>query len=246
MGLYLNTREILFEHVILGGLWITMDVVSNLKEIQENIKLACEKSNRKIDEITVIGVTKYVTIERAEETIDAGIKNLGENRNEGFIEKHEVIGKKATWHFIGTLQTRKVKDIIEKIDYLHSLDRLSLAKEVNKRSDKPVNCFVQVNVSGEESKHGLAPENVLDFIEEIKNYENIYVVGLMTMAPHIKDREKIKEVFKRLAKLRDQISQKNYSHAPCHYLSMGMSNDYDIAIEEGATHIRIGTKLVGN
>ena len=225
---------------------ITMDVASNLIEIQENMKLACEKSNRKIDEITVIGVTKYVKIERAEETINAGVKNLGENRNEGFLEKHEVIGQKAKWHFIGTLQTRKVKDIIEKIDYLHSLDRLSLAKEINKRSEKPVDCFVQVNVSGEESKHGLAPESILDFIEEIKNYENVRVVGLMTMAPHIEDKEEIRGVFKRLAKLRDQISHKNYSHAPCHYLSMGMSNDYDIAIEEGATHIRIGSKLVGS
>lgn len=223
-----------------------MDVALNLKEIQENMKLACKKSNRKIDEITVIGVTKYVTIERAEETINAGVKNLGENRNEGFLEKHEVIGQKAKWHFIGTLQTRKVKDIIEKIDYLHSLDRLSLAKEINKRSEKPVDCFVQVNVSGEESKHGLAPESILDFIEEIKNYENVRVVGLMTMAPHIEDKEEIRGVFKRLAKLRDQISHKNYSHAPCHYLSMGMSNDYDIAIEEGATHIRIGSKLVGS
>jgi PLP dependent protein len=223
-----------------------MDVASNLKEIQENMKLACEKSNRKIDEITVIGVTKYVTIERAEETINAGVKNLGENRNEGFLEKHEVIGQKAKWHFIGTLQTRKVKDVIEKIDYLHSLDRLSLAKEINKRSEKSVNCFVQVNVSGEESKHGLAPESILDFIEEIKNYENVRVVGLMTMAPHIEDKDEIRGVFKRLAKLRDQISHKNYPHAPCHYLSMGMSNDYDIAIEEGATHIRIGSKLVGS
>ncbi|WP_068672700.1 YggS family pyridoxal phosphate-dependent enzyme [Oceanobacillus sp. Castelsardo] len=223
-----------------------MDVASNLIEIQENMKLACEKSNRKIDEITVIGVTKYVTIERAEETIDAGIKNLGENRNEGFLEKHKEIGQNAIWHFIGTLQTRKVKDIIQKIDYLHSLDRLSLAKEINKRSEKPVNCFVQVNVSGEESKHGLAPENVFDFIKEIEKYEKIRIVGLMTMAPHIEDRDEIRKVFKRLAELREQISQKNYSYAPCQFLSMGMSNDYDIAIEEGATHIRIGSKLVGS
>ncbi|WP_197046671.1 YggS family pyridoxal phosphate-dependent enzyme [Oceanobacillus salinisoli] len=223
-----------------------MDVAENLKEIEENMRKACVKSNRNFDEITIIGVTKYVTIERAEETIDAGIKNLGENRNEGFLEKYEKIGNKASWHFIGTLQSRKVKDVINKIDYLHSLDRKSLAKEVNKRTEKPVNCFVQVNVSGEESKHGLAHGGVLPFIEELEKFPNIRVVGLMTMAPHIDDREEIRGVFRQLAELRGQIKEKNYKHAPCEYLSMGMSNDYDIAIEEGATHIRIGSKLVGS
>ncbi|WP_179151921.1 YggS family pyridoxal phosphate-dependent enzyme [Oceanobacillus senegalensis] len=223
-----------------------MDVVTNLKNIENNIKEACEKSNRNMSEITVIGVSKYVTIERAEEAIEAGIKNLGENRNEGFLEKYQAIGEKVNWHFIGTLQSRKVKDIIDKVDFLHSLDRKSLAKEVNKRASKPVDCFVQVNVSGEESKHGLAPENVIPFIEEMEQYPNVHIVGLMTMAPHIDDKERIRENFKDLAHLRNQIKEKQYKHAPCEYLSMGMSNDYSIAIEEGATHIRIGSKLVGN
>ncbi|RKQ37407.1 YggS family pyridoxal phosphate-dependent enzyme [Oceanobacillus halophilus] len=222
-----------------------MDVAKNLTEIEANIKRACEKSNRSFEEIMIIGVTKYVTIERAEETIDAGIENLGENRNEGFLEKYEKIGNRANWHFIGTLQSRKVKDIINKVDYLHSLDRVSLAKEINKRAEKPVKCFVQVNVSGEESKHGLAKEAVISFVEEIKKFPNIQVVGLMTMAPHIDDKHEIRKVFRQLAELRDEVRTKNYSHAPCEYLSMGMSNDYSIAIEEGATHIRIGSKLVG-
>lgn len=223
-----------------------MDVVENLKTIKEKISHACKKSNRKIDEITIIGVTKYVTIERAMETIDAGVIDLGENRNEGFLEKYEKIGSKANWHFIGTLQSRKVKDIIDKVSYIHSLDRLSLAKEINKRASKPVECFVQVNVSGEETKHGLNPNEVNNFIQEIEKYPNVHVVGLMTMAPHIDDKDEIRNVFQRLAQLRNEIQSKRYLHAPCQYLSMGMSNDYDIAIEEGATHIRIGSKLVGS
>ncbi|RLL45246.1 YggS family pyridoxal phosphate-dependent enzyme [Oceanobacillus piezotolerans] len=222
-----------------------MDVQTNLQKIKDKIGQACEKSNRNIEDITIIGVTKYVTIERAEEAIEAGITNLGENRNEGFLEKYNKLTNKATWHFIGSLQTRKVKDIIDNIDYLHSLDRESLAKEVNKRATAPVNCFVQVNVSGEESKHGMEPEEVLPFIENLRVYENIHIVGLMTMAPHIDDSEKIRGYFRKLANLRDIIKDKNFKHAPCTFLSMGMSNDFEIAIEEGATHIRIGTSLVG-
>jgi len=223
-----------------------MDVVSNLKTIEDNVKQACEKSNRNFEEITIIGVTKYVTIERTKEAIDAGVKNLGENRNEGFLEKYNEISNQVKWHFIGTLQSRKVKDIIGKIDVLHSLDRPSLAKEIEKRTSKPLDCFVQVNVSGEESKHGLAAEEVIPFIEKIKDYKNINVIGLMTMAPHIDDKDRIREVFRNLAELRDEVKDKNFSHAPCENLSMGMSNDYEIAIEEGATHIRIGSKLVGS
>lgn len=222
-----------------------MDVKENLEQIQTNIRQACENSNRNPDEITLIGVTKYVTIERTEETINAGVENLGENRLEGFLEKHSKIGDKAKWHFIGTLQSRKVKDVIDNVTAVHSLDRLSLAKEINKRTAKQVDCFVQVNVSGEESKHGLVPEKVIPFIEEVAKYPNVRVVGLMTMAPHIKDQELLRNTFKKLTKLRDSIKKLNVTHAPCAFLSMGMSNDYEIAIEEGATHIRIGSKLVG-
>ncbi|MGJ9460611.1 YggS family pyridoxal phosphate-dependent enzyme [Oceanobacillus sp. CF4.6] len=223
-----------------------MEVVGNLKIIQENIGHACARSGRKPEDITVIGVTKYVTIERTKEAIDSGIENLGENRNEGFLEKYNHFGNQAKWHFIGTLQSRKVKDVIDKINVLHSLDRMSLAKEINKRTAAPMDCFVQINVSGEESKHGIEPEEVLPFIEKLEKYHHIHVVGLMTMAPHIDDPHRIRKVFRSLAELRDRIKEKKFSHAPCEYLSMGMSNDYEIAIEEGATHIRIGSKLVGS
>lgn len=224
-----------------------MDVSHNLEVIQQRIKQACEKSNRNVDEITIIAVTKYVTIERTKEAIAAGIKNLGENRNDGFLEKYNAIDDdEVKWHFIGTLQSRKVKDVINQVDMLHSLDRMSLAKEIEKRAKQPVDCFVQVNVSGEETKHGLVPEEVIPFIEKLENYKNIHVVGLMTMAPHTDDKERIKEVFRSLASLRDEVRNKNLDYAPCNYLSMGMSNDYEIAVEEGATHIRIGSKLVGS
>lgn len=223
-----------------------MSVTENLADIQEKIKLACEKANRKIDEITVIGVTKYVTIERTEELISAGISNLGENRTEEFLHKYEAIENRADWHFIGTLQSRKVKDIIGKVSAIHSLDRLSVAKQINNRSDKPIDCFVQVNVSGEESKHGLNPKDVMSFIEDLEQFEKVNVVGLMTMAPHVDNEDEIRTVFRNLRYLRDEVMKRNLPHAPCKFLSMGMSNDYEIAIEEGATHIRIGSKLVGS
>lgn len=221
-----------------------MDVHSNLEEIYNNINEACKKANRRSDEITIIGVTKYVTIEQTKEVVHAGIKNIGENRVEGLSEKFNEIKDQIKWHFIGTLQSRKAKDVIDKIDAIHSLDRLSLAKQINNRVSQPMDCFLQVNISGETSKQGLLPKQVLPFIEELATYENIRVVGLMTMAPHIDDEAELRSIFRELATLRDTIKNKEINHAPCQYLSMGMSNDYEIAIEEGATHIRIGSKLV--
>ncbi|GAB3793607.1 YggS family pyridoxal phosphate-dependent enzyme [Virgibacillus kimchii] len=222
-----------------------MDVAGNLENIKEQVRQACAKSNRNIEEITIIGVTKYVTIERAEEALQAGVTNFGENRLDGFLKKHDHFKNRAKWHFIGTLQSRKVKDVIDKVDMIHSLDRMSLAKEINKRAKETIDCFVQVNVSGEETKHGLEPGEVLHFVEALQKYDKIRVVGLMTMAPHIEDKTRLREVFRSLAHLREEVSNQNYAHAPCEYLSMGMSNDYPLAVEEGATHIRIGSSLVG-
>ena len=223
-----------------------MSVLLNFKQIHDTINRACEKVNRNPDEITIIGVTKYVTIERTEEVIGAGIENIGENRTEELIDKFSHIGNRVNWHFIGTLQSRKVKDIINKVTAIHSVDRLSLARQISNRADSPIDCFVQVNVAGEESKHGLSTKEVIPFIEKLSTYKNIRIVGLMTMAPHIADDQKLRAVFKKMATLRDTVKGKGLIHAPCNYLSMGMSNDYEIAIEEGATHIRIGSKLVGS
>ncbi|MBO8155318.1 MAG: YggS family pyridoxal phosphate-dependent enzyme [Bacillaceae bacterium] len=222
-----------------------MNVSENLAEIQERIAKACEKSSRNPEEVNIIAVTKYVSVERAREAIQAGIRHLGENRVDGFLHKQEVIQEHVDWHFIGTLQSRKVKKVIDQLDYLHSLDRLSLAKEIEKRASKSVSCFVQVNVSGEESKHGMKPQEVENFIRDLKEYPSIQVIGLMTMAPYTDDENVLRGCFRTMRELRDQIREKNYSHAPCNYLSMGMSNDFEIAVEEGATHVRIGTSLVG-
>lgn len=222
-----------------------MSIHDNLQTLKQNIENACKRAKRDPSDITIIGVTKYVSIERTIELLDAGIVDVGENRTDEMLRKYEAIGDRARWHFIGTLQSRKVKDIIGKVSMIHSLERLSVAKQINKRSDETIPCFVQVNVSGEESKHGLHPDKVHEFIDQLKAYEKVKVVGLMTMAPHTDDENVIRGVFRKLRLLRDEIRSKNLPHAPCEYLSMGMSNDYEIAIEEGATHIRIGSVLVG-
>lgn len=224
-----------------------MTVVENLKNIQQKIKQACERVNRDVDEITIIGVTKYVTIERTKELISAGVSKIGENRTDEMLNKYnELKDEQIEWHFIGTLQSRKVREVIGKVAVIHSLERTSVARQINNRSEKQLDCFVQVNVSGEGSKHGLTPEKVIPFIKELKQFEKVRVVGLMTMAPHIEDEKEIRSVFRQLASLRDDVMKEEFDHAPCTYLSMGMSNDYEIAIEEGATHIRIGSELVGS
>src|SRR6478609_5162839 len=223
-----------------------MKVIENLQAIQENILQACVKSNRNPNEVKIIAVTKYVSNDRAKEAIEAGILNLGENYDEGLIAKWEVLQDKPTWHFIGSLQTRKVRNIIDKVDYIHSLDRLSLAKEIDKRAEHRIKCFVQVNVAEEQSKHGLAVEDVIPFIQALEAFANIQVVGLMTMATHTDDESTLRSCFKGLKKLQNRIQELNLPYAPCTELSMGMSNDYAIAIEEGATFIRLGTTLVGN
>jgi PLP dependent protein len=222
-----------------------MRVTDNLSQIYNQISHACEKANRDPNEVKVIAVTKYVSIDRAKEALEAGIAHLGENREEGMLSKWEVLGDKPKWHFIGSLQSRKVKSIIDKVDYIHSLDRLSLAKEINKRANRRMDCFVQVKTSDEESKHGLEVDEVIDFIHQLKDFTNIRVVGLMTMAPLTEDENVLRDCFKSLKGLQESIQNLNLSYAPCKELSMGMSNDFSIAIEEGSTMVRIGTALVG-
>jgi PLP dependent protein len=222
-----------------------MSVAAKYEQIKQLINETCFKVERNPEEVKVIAVTKYVSTERALEALEAGIINLGENRDDGLLKKWEVLQDKPAWHYIGSLQTRKVKNIINIVEYIHSLDRISLAEEINKRAGHKIKCLVQVNVSGEESKHGLSPEEALVFIESLSKFENISVEGLMTMAPFTNDEDQIRGCFRKLRDLRDQVQALNLNYAPCTELSMGMSNDYVIAIEEGATMIRIGTALVG-
>jgi pyridoxal phosphate enzyme (YggS family) len=222
----------------------TIDVV------ERRIGDACARAGRPRSGVNVIAVTKYVSLERTREAIESGLTHVGENRWQDAKEKWEKIGAQGlgTWHFIGHLQTNKVKDIIGKFHYVHSLDRLSLAEELQKKAAKlglTVPCFVQLNVSGEETKHGLPPHELFSFLQQISQYPNIEAIGLMTMAPHEEDPERTRPVFRELRRLRDEANERMVYGKPLIHLSMGMSNDFEIAIEEGATWIRLGSVLVG-
>ncbi len=221
-----------------------MSILENVQEVTQRMQQASEKSSSK-KQVQLIGVTKSVSSQVASELLAAGVTHLGENRPDGLLEKQAELGRTAcTWHFIGTLQTRKVRQIIDAIDVLHSLDRLHLAEEINKRTDRIIDCFIQVNVSGEESKQGIAPEDLPSFLHEIGQYPAVRVIGLMTMAPLTEDTMRIREVFRSLKTLQEEVKAKKLSYAPCTELSMGMSSDFEIAIEEGATFVRVGTTLV--
>lgn len=224
-----------------------MNVKENRLAIEARMHAACEKSGRDRATVQVIAVTKYASFERTLEVLDAGLSHLGESRAQDANKKWSAIGDQATWHFIGHLQTNKVKDVIGKFSWIHSLDRISLAEEVERKAaqlDCTVNCLVQVNVSGEESKFGLAPEALESFLNQLEAMPHIHVRGLMTMAPYESDAEHTRYVFKKLRELRDAWNAK-YSNRQMSELSMGMSNDFEVAIEEGATMVRLGTILVG-
>ncbi|MFC3900491.1 YggS family pyridoxal phosphate-dependent enzyme [Aliicoccus persicus] len=192
----------------------------------------------------VVVVTKYHTVEETLEAYEAGVRHFGENRVEGFLEKRAALPADAHVHFIGTLQSRKVKDISEHLEYLHSLERLSVAKKIENECAGPVKCFIQVNVSGEESKHGLHVDDVADFLESLKPYKKVQVVGLMTMAPHVDDEGEIESVFVKLKELSNRLALSNADNIQLKELSMGMSNDYHIAVRHGASFIRIGSKIM--
>ena len=221
-----------------------MNVRENFETITKEIAETCKKVGRNAEEVNLVAVTKYVSDARVGEAIEAGITDFAENCPQNYVERKSKYSDKI-WHLIGSLQTRKVRDVINEVDYFHALDRDSLAKEIEKRAEKEIKCFVQVNISGEESKHGLTSEEAIDFVKSLEQYSKIKVVGLMTMAPFVDDEEILRNCFKKLRNLRDEVKGLNLSYAPCEFLSMGMSNDYKIAIEEGATHIRVGTALVG-
>ena len=224
-----------------------MNVKENLTAIEARIQAACEKSGRDRSSIEVIAVTKYATLERTLEVVEAGLLHLGESRAQDANKKWATLGDQATWHFIGHLQTNKVKDVLGKFLWIHSLDRSSLAEELERKAAQlniEIDCLVQVNISGELSKYGLAPKEFPAFMKKLEEMPHIRVRGLMTMAPYESDAEHTREVFKGLRQLRDAWNVNN-PNQPLTELSMGMSNDFEVAIEEGATMIRLGTILVG-
>lgn len=220
-------------------------ISENLREVRQEIQKSCALVARPTASVTLVGVTKYATVEQTRELVTAGVTHLGENRADKFLLKKQALADfpGLTWHFIGNLQRRKVKSIVNEIDYLHSLDNLSLAGEIQKRAQRELKCFVEVNVSGEESKHGIPVAEVASFIAALAGYDKIKVVGLMTMAPLASTVSEQRELFSQLRILRDQIRSNAFSWAPCTELSMGMSNDYPVAIEAGATFVRVGSAL---
>ncbi|HEQ4786143.1 TPA: YggS family pyridoxal phosphate-dependent enzyme [Streptococcus pyogenes] len=221
-----------------------MDLLTNKKKIFETIRLSTEAANRTNDSVSVIAVTKYVDSTIAGQLIEAGIEHIAENRVDKFLEKYDALKYMSVkWHLIGTLQRRKVKEVINYVDYFHALDSVRLALEINKRADHPVKCFLQVNISKEESKHGFKISEIDEAIEEIGKMEKIQLVGLMTMAPANASKESIITIFRQANQLRKNLQLKKRKNMPFTELSMGMSNDYPIAIQEGSTFIRIGRAL---
>jgi len=190
---------------------------------------------------TLVAVTKYVGEKEIHALLEEGIFHIGENRVNVFLEKYQAIhDSRIQWHFIGHLQSKKVKKMINHIHYLHSLDRMSLVNEIQKYRETPLPCFIEVNISGEASKYGLAKEKVLDFYQKMKEYDKINVIGLMGMAKHTDDQALIQANFQILVDLKDKIEQ---IYGQKLSLSMGMSNDYQIAIDMGTSYLRIGSLL---
>lgn len=220
---------------------------ARLEQIEARIDAACQRAGRKREEVKIVAVTKYVDADVIGDLLSVGIEHIGENRAQDAQPKMERYGEQGIWHFIGHLQTNKVKDVVGKFAYIHSLDRLSLAEAINKRAETlgiVVPCFVQINVSGEETKFGLRPNDVLAFFAETSNMKHIKVVGLMTMAPHAENPEETRAVFRELREWRDRVKQLPYENVEAVELSMGMSGDFTVAIEEGATFVRLGSVLV--
>lgn len=223
-----------------------MSYRQNLDIVKNNIENACKTSCLSPKDVKIIAVTKTRTIEQINEIIDLGITDIGENRVQELIEKYGKTEKKVNWHLIGTLQKNKVKYIADKVTMIHSVESLSLAQEINKQCakiNKVMDILVQVNVSGEETKSGIEPGYAHEFVQQISNFNNIKVRGLMTMAPLSASGEEISKIFTQLKQLSVDIATKKYDNINMDYLSMGMSNDYEIAVRCGSNIVRIGSAL---
>ena len=220
-----------------------MNLVGNADLVRQQVETARNKANRQ-DQVNVIAVTKYVDVATTEALVKTGIQHIGENRVDKFLEKYQALKEyDLTWHLIGSLQRRKVKDVINLVDYFHALDSVKLAQEIQKRAEHPIKCFLQVNISGEESKHGFAPDELDDVLAEIAQLDKIEIVGLMTMAPFEASQEELQDIFSKTHQLQKQLEKKQLKNMPFSELSMGMSRDFEVAIANGATFVRIGTSF---
>ena len=220
----------------------------NLKEIQENIARAAEKSGRDATDITLLAVSKTIPIERIRQAYALGIRQFGENRVQELLPKCESFPE-PDWHMIGHLQTNKVKFIVEKVKLIHSVDSIRLAEEINKRAARlniTANILIEINIAEEDTKQGVSPQNADFLIEQIQTLSNVHTKGLMCVAPFVEDPEQNRRYFEKMRTLYVDIKGRRRHNMDMTYLSMGMSGDYQVAIEEGANIVRIGTSLFGN
>lgn len=223
-------------------------IKENLAQVRENIKAACLRSHRDPSEVTLIAVSKTKPVEMIYEAIACGETEFGENKVQEMCDKIEVVKAPVHWHLIGHLQTNKVKYIVDKAYLIHSVDSYHLAQKIQDEAEKKnvdVNILVQVNVANEETKFGLATEETIDMVEKISKLSRVHIKGLMTIAPFVENPEENREIFKKIKQLSVDIKRKNIDNVDMSVLSMGMTGDYEVAIEEGATHVRVGTGIFG-
>lgn len=224
------------------------NIYRNIEEVRARIARAAERAGRNPSEITLVAVTKTVPVEKISEALAAGIKDIGENRVQEGREKRPHLGSGLTWHLIGSLQTNKARAALETFDLIHSLDRWNLAEVLEEqagRLGREAHTLIQVNVSGELSKHGLDPEELPEFAKRLSSLRWVRVHGLMTMAPLSEDPESARPHFRRLRMLAQEIEVMGLARVEMRHLSMGMSGDFEVAVEEGATLVRVGSAIFG-
>lgn len=224
-------------------------IEKNIKSIKERIRKAAEKSGQKEEDIKLVAVTKNVFTNQIETAIKAGITDIGENKAQEALNKFRQLEKKVTWHFVGHLQRNKVKLIIDFVDLIQSVDSLRLAEEIDRRArerGKVQNILVQVNMAQEETKFGLRKEDVRSFLKEISGFKNLKVKGLMTIALLVSDPREVRPIFDEMKRLFEDLKRDKIPGIEMEYLSMGMTNDFEVAIEAGANMIRIGTAIFSN
>ena len=220
----------------------------NLKQVEENICRACETAGRSREEVTLIAVSKTKPVEMLKEVYDQGIRVFGENKVQEMMEKQEMLPADIQWHMIGHLQRNKVKYLIGKTALIHSVDSMRLAEEINRLSEKNnviTKILVEVNIACEETKFGASRDEAIKLVEDISRLSSLRVEGLMTIAPYVENAEDNRQYFKEIKKLSVDIKQKNIDNVSMSILSMGMTGDYMVAIEEGATMVRVGTGIFG-
>ena len=223
-------------------------ITQNLKQTQNNIAEAAKKSGRTSDDILLVAVSKTKPLSALQEAYNAGIRDFGENKVQELCDKYDQLPKDIRWHMIGHLQTNKVKYIVDKVTMIHSVDSIKLAREISKEAQKKqvtVSILIEVNVAGEESKFGVSMEEAEPLIRKIALLDGIKICGLMTIAPYVEDEEKNRQYFADLKQLSVDIATKNIDNVNMNVLSMGMTGDYAVAIEEGATYVRVGTGIFG-